>query len=173
MATDIVFTNVDIPNDETPPLEGLDYDPEFPGSTPDAPYGYKPDGTAYKRRPKGSGKGSSGKASTPRRMPATDAQAAAAAGMLAKLNALIGIGFAAAGLSDTAAAIHAGNDMFESMAKEALLTDPALCKKILGTGATSGKAGLVMAYSMLGVNIFPSAKAEFAAKRAERETDDE
>lgn len=171
MATDMVFESVSIPQDETPPIEGQDYDPEYPGSTPDAPYGYKPDGTPYKRRPKGTAnRGAS--AGGVRRMPATEAQAAAAAGMLAKMNQLIGIGFMAAGMTETALAIQSSNSQFESMAKEALLTDPALCKKILGAGATSGKAGLIMAYSMLGVSIFPSAKSEIQQKRAEREDDD-
>lgn len=164
------FNPVEIPDDERPdvtPITGGSFDPEFPGSTPDAPYGFKDDGTPYKRRPRGA----SGSKPASKRgvMPASDKDAAAAAAMLGKLNMLIAIGLNAAGMSNSGAAIMAGNDEFESMAKEALLTDPALCRKILGTGAVSGKAGLVMAYGMLGVSIFPAAKEEIQAKRAERE----
>jgi hypothetical protein len=47
------------------------------------------------------------------------------------------------------------------MAREALATDPALCKKILSAGATSGKAGLVMAYVMLGATVVPTMRSEY------------
>lgn len=172
MATDISFSTVDIPDmpmDETPPIDGADFDPEYPGSTPEAPYGFKPDGTAYRRRPRGSAPKSSG--ATSRRMPASGAQAEAAAGMLATLNTIIGVGFAVAGMPATAAAIEAGNDRFTELATQALLTDPALCKKIIGTGGTSGKMGLAIAYSTLGMSLYPVARMEIKSKR-EAESDD-
>lgn len=166
--SDLAFDTVPVP-DERPPLQGVDYDPEFPGSTPEAPYGFKEDGTPYKRRPKGGKRSTAGK-----RMPASDATARAAAGLLARLNTLVAVGLSTAlRLPETGAAILEANERFEVMAFEALQTDPALCKKILGAGATSGKAGLVMAYSMLGVAVIPTALPEVRSRRelAEGETD--
>jgi len=173
MATDLVFSTGDIPVDETPPLEGYggDFDPEFPGSTPNAPYGFKPNGEPYKRRPKGSGGTGTTHTARSNRMPASDKMARNAASLLGRLNSLIAIGLATANMPGTAAAMVENNAQFEEMAYEALLTDPQLCRKILGAGATSGKAGLVMAYGMLGVSLVPAAKSEIMSKRAEREVD--
>jgi tetrahydromethanopterin S-methyltransferase subunit F len=88
-------------------------------------------------------------------------QAEHAAALLASLNGLIGMAFMAAGMPESAATLAANNDKFQSMAQQALSTDPKLCAKILSTGATGGKAGLVMAYVMLGVSVGPSMKAEY------------
>lgn len=167
-ATDaIAFGETDIPADtptDTPPPTTGDYDPMYPGSTPEAPYGYKDDGTPYKRRPRGT----AGPRASSGRMPATETQAAAAAGMLGKLNMLIGISLHAFGMVDTAMSLKEANDGFEAMAKEALLTDPELCKKILSTGGMTGKTGLAVAYGTLAISIYPAAKDEIAAKRAAR-----
>src|SRR3954469_24269375 len=141
--------DADIPADEIPPLDNGtgDYDPQYPGSTEDAPYGFKPDGTPYKRRPKGTGgSNTGGKASNAGRMPASDIQARTAANLLANGNALIGASLAIFGLTQTTEQLAAANEQFKELAYEALLHDPALCKKILSTGATGGKMGLTLAY---------------------------
>jgi len=163
-AATVEFQSAAIP-DETPELEGEDFDSDYPGSTPEAPFGYKADGTPYRRR-HGGRRGSGKSVLGGRRTPSSDVAAKSAASLLARLNSLIGIGLMTAGLTKTAVAIHAGNETFETMAYEALLGDPQLCKKILSTGATSGKAGLVMAYSMLAVSVAPSVKEEIQERRA-------
>lgn len=152
--------------DETPPLEGQAYNPVYPGSTADAPYGYKPDGEPYKRRPKGTAGGSS--PTSPRRMPATESQARVAAELLARLNSLVAMSLYASGLPLTSEALNTANDGFREMAYQALLTDPALCRLILGAGATSGKAGLIMAYTMLGLAVAPAAKTEISVLTTQR-----
>lgn len=156
------------PLDVAPPTVSPtgDYDPEFPGSTPEAPYGFKDNGEPYKRRPKGSGNTGTKKSAT--RMPASESSARAAAGLLGRLNLLVSFAVASAGMPQTSEAITESNNQFVEMAYESLLTDPALCKKILGAGATSGKAGLVMAYSMLAMSILPAAKSEVTEARAKR-----
>lgn len=160
MSDATVFTVTDIPPDSLDSTTG-DFDPEFPGSTPDAPYGFFTEGPnagqPRKRRPKGSGKGTS----TVGKMPATDRQAETAASLLARLNSLVGVCLTFAGMPMSAMELEKNNDQFRAMAKEALLADPQLCKKILSTGATGGKTGLAMAYLMLGVQTFPSMKAEY------------
>jgi hypothetical protein len=162
-ATDeITFGVTQIPRDVTPSTDPDDsgpFDPRYPDSTPEAPYGYKPDGTPYTRHhgPRGGNRGSRSN------MPATEKQAATAAALLARLNTLFGIAFTAAGMPKSAETLAANNAMFEVMAKEALETDPALCRKILSAGATSGKAGLIMAYVMLGASTFPDMKTEYRA----------
>lgn len=166
MATDITIgTGVDLPKDEPPILEGEAYNPEFPGSTPDAPYGYKPDGSPYKRRPNGNGGGGKKGSSAAKRMPASETAARSAASLLGRLNLLIGMAIQMNGLTETASTLALANENFENMAYEALLADPQLCKKILGAGATSGKAGLVMAYATLGISIVPAARMEIIEKR--------
>ena len=174
MATDLVFETIDAPRDDTPDISSEtvtgDYDPEFPGSTPEAPYGYLANGEPRKRRPKGSGKGGNkNPVATGSRTPASEKQAATAAALLARMNAMLGLGLMAMGLPMTAASLAEANDQFESMAKEALMTDPALCRKILSAGATSGKTALVFAYGMLGASVAPAAFVEFKERRAERE----
>jgi len=163
------LADADSPQDTPPPTSG-DYNPEYPGSTAEAPYGYKPDGTPYKRRPKGTG-GASGSGTV--KSPASDAQAKSAAYLLSRANVIVGISLAAFGMPMTTAALADANEDFEKMAYEALLTDPALCRKILSAGATSGKAGLVMAYASLGVSIMPAARDELRAKRLAKEAERE
>lgn len=160
LATDFDFGVTTIPTDVTPNVadDGAPYDPRYPDSTPDAPYGYKPDGTPYKRHHSGhSSRGGSARGS----MPATAKQAETAAALLARLNSLFGFALIAAGMPESAASLAVNNEQFEQMARNALETDPALCRKILSAGATSGKAGLVMAYAMLGVSTFPDMRREY------------
>jgi hypothetical protein len=162
-ATDeISFGVTAIPRDVTPSTDPEPdtgpYDSRYPDSTPEAPYGYKPNGEPYKRHHSGHGSRGSGTGS---RMPATEKQAETAAALLARLNTIFGFVLTAAGMPESAATLAANNVMFESMAKQALETDPALCRKILSAGATSGKAGLIMAYAMLGMGTFPDMKREY------------
>jgi hypothetical protein len=175
MATDIVFgVPADIP-DETPPWEpsdvkgSPDFDPEFPGSTADAPFGYLANGQPRKRRPNGSGPAPSGGTTSVRKHAANPGTAKSAAGLLARLNLLVGLALHTSGLENTAEELKRANATFEELAYEALLADPQLCKKILGAGATSGKAGLVMAYTVLGVSIAPAARTEIIERRREKE----
>ncbi len=168
MATDIAFAPVEIPQDDKPTLDGVPFDSRYPDSTPDAPYGFKPNGEPYRRH---HGPGKSTGSATGRggsRMPASDAQARSAASVLGTLNKLIGMALLPI-LPGTAVAITEGNDDFEQLAFQALLTDPALCKRILGAGTSSGKAQLFMAYGALGMSVVPTAMGEIKMKRSERE----
>lgn len=162
--TTLDFREVDAPTDDPPALEIADFDPEFPGSTPEAPYGFKEDGTPYKRRPKGSGTGGS---KTPRSTAskANETLATSAARMLCQINSLVGISLTVFGMPETAMDIEKANAQFETMAIESLRTDPTLCRKILSAGASSGRTGLLMAYIYLAGSAFPSARSEIKAKR--------
>lgn len=153
-------------NDEAPPLEEestSDYDPAFPGSTKDAPYGFKPDGAPYKRRPNKSGTRESGV----KRTPASESAARAAAGLLAQLNTIL-VMVLGTPMPQTAEQLEKGNKSFEEMAYQSLLSDPVLCRKILAAGKTSGTAGLVMAYAVLGLSVGPTAVEEYRSRRAAR-----
>lgn len=92
--------------------------------------------------------------------------ARAAAGMLSQLNGLIGMGLSMYGLTMTAEQINTANAQFEEAATQALVNDPKLAKKIIGLGATSGKATLAVAYGMLGASIAPVAVMELRHKKA-------
>lgn len=165
---DIPSDETSLPRDEAPVTDDApDYDPAYPGSTPDAPYGFKADGTPYKRRPSGPRTSSSGRGN----MPASNSQATQAAALLGRGNMLIAMIAGFAGMPKTAAQITESNSAFEEMARDALLTDPALCRKILSTGSTSGKAGLVLAYAMLGGSLYPTVKEEIVALRAREDED--
>lgn len=163
----IEFGRTQVPQDEPPETNDgtksvighTPFDERYPDSTPDAPFGYKPDGTPYKRHHGKHGGKSSGNAGS--RMPATEKQAATAAALLGRLNALFGITLGLAGMPKAAMELAQNNETFEVMAKEALLTDPVLCRKILSAGATSGKAGLIMAYAMLGASTYPAMRDEY------------
>lgn len=173
--TATIESGIDVPipggGDEAPPTENPQattvgpFTDLYPDSTPEAPYGRKPDGTPYKRHHGGRGSRS---VTGPQRMPASESLARSAAGVLATANSLTAIALMAGNLTVTAEAINDANKQFEEMAYQALLTDPALCKKILSAGASGGKAGLLMAYAMLTANIFPSAMAEFKERRQAR-----
>jgi len=171
--TELTFDTIDLSKDEAPPMNGVtddSFDPAYPGSTPEAPYGFKDDGTAYKRRPgprgprKSSGRGN---------MPASESQARSAAAMLGQLNNLIGLSLFSFGFPLTAGEIAKGNDMFVEQAYAALLTDPALCRKILSAGAQSGKAALVMAYGTLALGIAPALVVELKERRAAAQAETE
>jgi hypothetical protein len=156
-ATELEFSVTPISDDVTPPITDEPFDPQYPDSTPEAPYGFKPDGTPYKRHH------GRGRQSTTGRMPASGKQAETAAALLARMNTLIGFALITAGMPESAEKLAENNEQFEEMARGALETDPALCRKILSAGATSGKAGLVMAYVVLGATTFPAMKSEYRA----------
>lgn len=160
-----------VPDDETPPVENPtgDFDPSYPGSTSEAPYGFRDDGTPYKRhhgKRGGSPRSSSGKVST-----RNETQARTAAALLAQMNLIVVMALQASNLDKTAASIAESNAMFEQMAFNALATDPALCRKILGAGAVSGKAGLIMAYAVLGVSAVPAIRTEIQERKAALENE--
>ena len=168
MTTNVLdFRSGEIPDDAPPgtsmPEGATSFDPEFPGSTEEAPYGYKPDGTPYKRRPNGGGrpKGSGIKGK------GNESNARAAANMLCMMNNMLGVSLSMFGLPLTGAAIADANAQFEVMAIEALRTDPALCRKIMSAGATTGKTQLILAYGYLGMSAFPAMREEYAARRSE------
>lgn len=153
-------TASDTPQDAVPESVN-DYDPEFPGSTPEAPYGFKADGTPYKRRPNSGtklGKPASAK---------TGASAANAAALLRSINSMVALSLLAFGMPLTGTTIEQAGNQFESMARDALESDPALAKRILSMGANTGKAQLAMAYITLGVAVTPVALAELREKRKE------
>lgn len=159
--------------DDTPRVETPtgDYDSEFPGSTEEAPYGYKPDGTPYKRRPNGAGKGpgTSGKKSSS--VTRNEGQARAAAALLARMNLILAMALYPANLPKTAEAITDANGQFEEMAYQSLVNDPTLCRKILSAGTTGGKTGLIMAYGFLGLSAVPAIRSEIQERKLANEQD--
>lgn len=153
----------DAPDDATPQVETPtgDYDPRYPGSTEDAPYGYKPDGTPYKRHHGAGKREKTGLPST-----RNEGNARAAASLLARLNLMAVMALQTSNLPKTAEAISENNAMFEQMAYQSLVNDPALCRKILGAGAASGKTGLIMAYAFLGISAVPAVRIEIQERKA-------
>lgn len=122
-------------------------------------------------RPKYCDEHKKNKSKTSPRVSARGAEATArtAAGLLGQLNGLIGMGLAMYGLKMTAETIQTANDQFVEQATIALTNDPKLAKKIVGLGATSGKASLAVAYGMLGASIAPVAMFELKQKKAEQD----
>lgn len=175
---DIPDTGPDIKPDFEPPPDDPNspdnpsnwFNTEYPHSTPEHPYGFFPDtdgnpdfSRPRKRRPhKRRSGGSTGLSSTL----ASDRQARVAAGLLARLNALLGVGLSVY-LPNTAIELARANKEFEEMAYQALLNDPDLCKRIMAAGTTSGKAQLAMAYALLGGALAPMAYAEVKTRRSE------
>lgn len=95
--------------------------------------------------------------------------ASQAALTLGQLNGALCIGLLAVGMTDTASAIAANNDVFEERARQALLTDPDLCRMIMKGGVKSAKVSLAIAYAGLGMAVAPVAVAEIREKKAERD----
>lgn len=93
--------------------------------------------------------------------------AAQAAAVLAKSNSLASLALLAFGMPLTATAIAEHNQQFEQNAYEALLLDPALCKKILSTGGKTAGVALFLAYGQLGMAFIPLAMREVKEKRAD------
>jgi hypothetical protein len=164
-AATIPFTE-DAPRqqDSSPPLDD-GFTPEYPGATPDAPYGYTTTGRVRKRAPNGSR--STGP--TASRAVGSAKQAQEAAKVLTNFNRLLGFGFAGLGLFETAGVWNEAQDTFYTQAVAALENDPGLCRTILKTGATGGKLSLFLAYGMLGLTVAPVAVQEYQTKRAEAE----
>lgn len=162
--TELKFEATDVPPDIDDELSGASVSDVGWKITddPDAPYGRKADGTPYKRRPPGTG---TRRSYTPRTK-SNESLARKAAQLLAQANNMVCFGVMAAGFTDTASAISAGNDDFEQMAYEALMLDDALCRTILKAGTGSAKVTLILAYGMLGMNVAPVAIMEYRSKRA-------
>lgn len=91
--------------------------------------------------------------------------AAQATEVLLQLNGVIAIGAMTFGLSDTASAIVAREEGFKEQVYQALLPDPALCRRILKVQGTGGILSLIAAYLMLGVAVAPVAAEEIRTKR--------
>ena len=157
--------------DDAPPIDDDHtwFNAEYPHSTAEHPYGFfdkngSPDfSRPRKNKPRSGGAPSpSGGVST---SAASQRSARAAAGLLSQMNMLVGISLITFGMPQTAMSLKEANSQFESMAYEALLNDPALCKKILSAGATSGKTQLIMAYGMLAMSLGPAAFVEIKERR--------
>lgn len=153
-----------VERDESPHAELVtgDYDPQYPGSTPNAPYGFKPNGEPYARH---HGKRSGNKSASKQSV----GSAKSAANMLGQMNLLVALSLGAFGLPQTSESIMEANEQFVAMAEQALASDPALCRRILSAGTSSGKAALVMAYASLGMAIYPVATKELKQRKLERE----
>lgn len=151
------------PTDEQPPLDPTEYG-DVEGATKEAPYGYTKSGR-IRSKPLGSStrKGS---------MPASESQAKAAAAILASGNAMLGAGLYSFGFLASAQEVEAGNERFEQMAYDALLADPAMCKKILSLGSSSAKVQLLVAYGMLASRVAPAAITELKERKAMREAEE-
>lgn len=165
--------------DEAPVVDSTEstgwFNPEYPHSTEDHPYGFFPMSATdpspdfnrpRKRRPHN--RSSSGTASVATSARA-DSTARTAAKMLSRMNGLVGMGLIALGMPTSGAAIADAQETFEEMAYEALQTDPALARKILSAGATSGKAQLTMAYVMMVGQVAPAAYSEIKERREEND----
>lgn len=165
----------ELPKDEPPDTSGQEatgwYDPAYPHSTEDHPYGYfadkngEPDFNRPRKRRPHSRSGGRSVATSDR----ADKVAETAAAMLARMNTFAGMALMSFGLPASGEALRDANKVFEEMAYQALQTDPTLARKILSAGATSGRAQLTMAYVMLGGSIAPSVISEVKARRAEQD----
>ena len=102
-----------------------------------------------------------------------DALAKRAADVLYQLNAMIGTGALALGMTSTAREIAHGNDGFAEQAADALSLDPVLCKMILRGGTKSGAIALVISYLVLGSRVAPAAVMEWKARQDQARQDQE
>lgn len=102
-----------------------------------------------------------------------DKLASMAVDVLCQANALMGMGLMLGKMNKTASALADRDDAFRIQAYEALKTDPALCKMILKSGATSGKVALVISYLLLILSVAPVAVDEFKERRDEKARRDE
>lgn len=147
----------------------------YPDATPEAPLGYLDSGAPRQRARRGSVSGAAPKAKakrpTSKPSAASESLARQATALLVQTNNLAAFGVAAVGFTDTAGAIAAGTSAdFESMIHGAMLADPALAKRIVGVGGTSGKVSLFLAYGMLAAGVVPVAMLEYRGKREARAT---
>lgn len=160
--------------DESPTVDSTEttgwFNPEYPHSTEEHPYGFFPDkdgepdfSRPRKRRPHTRSHG--GTVATSAR---ADTTARTAARMLARMNSLVALSLTSLGMPTSGQQIKDANTVFEDMAYEALQTDPSLARKILSAGASSGKAQLTMAYIMLAGTVAPIAYGEIREKRLNR-----
>ena len=130
----------------------------------EAPYGRTKTGR-IRKRPVGSGTRTSSAGDSPsgernRKL------AEQAAGVLGSIHDTMAMGAFSIGLRATPSAISTANEQFVSMATEALLNDPALCKSILRAGAKGGKGALIVIYGMFLIAVVPTAVLEVKTMRA-------
>jgi hypothetical protein len=191
------FTVEDQPKDDSPTPTEADYDKIFgdettgqnsPENTDTVPSdglacvvcgtpliyagrGKKPKYCADHKGGRGAATGTvSTRSSSPTLGGTAPAQARAAASMLARLNMLFAMGLNTLGMNITSAQIVTANEEFENLAREALAADPKLARKIIGVGGSSGKAGLTMAYALMGATVAPAVMVDIKAKKAENDS---
>lgn len=171
MTADLMFTDVEIPADETPaalPTDSAPAVPELACKTCGKELSYSGRGRkpVYCDEHKKSGSTSSGVTRSSKR---SDAIAREAAQVLSQVNGLIGIGLMVAPepyrMPGTAAKLDSVADKFEDQAYTALLASPALARTIARAGGVSGSAGLIIAYAMLASSIAPVAMEEWKDNR--------
>jgi hypothetical protein len=148
--------------DEAPPSMVEDgFIPQYPGATPEAPFGYFKNGNVRKRPPRGSSSTAAPVGGSNEKL------ARQAVEMLSGYNTIIGMFAMLLGLPRTSAAIAEAEEGFREIAVPALTSDPKLCRRIIGAPTSAGMAGLAMAYAMLMAAVGTVAVPEFKAKRAE------
>lgn len=153
------------------------FNPDFPYSTEEHPYGYFPDGKGgwdfdrpRKNKPRGYGGTGTTSSGGVKGHPASEKSARAAAKLLAQMNLFVGMGISAFGMRMTAQELVDANSQFEEMAFQALLSDPKLCAKIMSAGLSSGRSQLMFAYLALAGALTPVAMQDIKNIRAERES---
>ena len=151
---------VDIPQDEPPTTQDL-YSCVVCGT----PLTYGGRG----RKPKYCDDHKRASAPSTRRAKPNEKLAEQATQALVQINRLTGFGARILGLEATSETIMFCEDEFARQAKDALLSDPDLCKQILAAGQISGKVSLAIAYALMGAQVAPVAIAELKAKQAAKE----
>lgn len=89
---------------------------------------------------------------------------------LMTVNSVLSMLSLATGLFSTATAINDAEDVFRAQLTSALSQDLRLCRKIVGSGSSSGAiVGLVIAYGTLGASVVPTAVVELRERRERAE----
>lgn len=88
-----------------------------------------------------------------------------AAQALCNANSMLAMGFAVVGMPESAGVITDGHEPFYAVVYDALLADANLCRMILRGGTGMSVVTIIVAYGMLGMKVYPTAKAELTAKR--------
>lgn len=87
-------------------------------------------------------------------------KASQAVDVLAGLNGGLSVLLMGMTMFGTASALEERDSAFREMAYKALIVDPKLCDRIIRMGGSSGMLGLIAAYGMLGMAVYPVAKDE-------------
>jgi hypothetical protein len=162
------------PRDTTPPFaDGGDFNPEYPGSTKEAPYGFTREGKPRVRKPYRYGDGQGGTTDNKAgRSPQNEKLAQQASDVLTTGVSIVGTIAMAVGFQRTAGAMAANIDGLAARNVAALQTDPALCRMILRAGPASARLVLVGSFAMFGFQVAPTAVAEWREFRDKGEGDD-